>query len=398
MKLISENQHYRTCIASSLSDVGQLQWENLLRSTGNKNPFLSFSFLHALHESGSACAQTGWQPHFVTIWDREILVGACPLYKKSHSYGEYVFDWSWAEAYQHHGLAYYPKLLAAIPFTPVTGSRLISAVPQVRQLLIDALREILTKEQLSSIHLLFPDASEISLLQEAGFLIRTGIQFHWHNHQYLNFDDFLNTLDHKKRKNIRAERRKITEQGISFRHIPGEHITREEWEFFKHCYDLTYLNHHSRPYLNLDFFLQIGASMQKQVHMILAVKDHQNIAATLLFHDGQHVYGRYWGCVQYYPCLHFETAYYQGIKFCIREKFLTFEGGAQGEHKMARGFLPQKTYSAHFLSHPEFNHDVAAFLLREKQDMQLYTDMLNDHNPYRKLLQNKIITSSSLDI
>jgi len=384
MELTSISQHYRMGIASSLSEIGREQWETLLNTQTHGNPFLSYAFLHALEESRSASTKTGWRPCFITIWEDTELVGAYPVYEKSHSYGEYVFDWAWADAYQRYGHDYYPKLLSAIPFTPVTGCRAIARTAEIQALLIDVYKQMTVSGGFSSCHTLFFPEADLKLYQDAGFLIRTGVQFHWKNQHYRCFDDFLATLEAKKRKNIRAERRKVSEQGISFEHIAGKDATPDDWQFFKHCYDLTYRNHHSTPYLNLAFFLTIGKEMPENVFLIFASKEGNRIAASLLIHDREHLYGRYWGCIESYPCLHFETAYYQAIELCIQHNIAIFEGGAQGEHKMARGFLPQKTWSAHLLTRPEFSDAVAQFLKRESNGVEMYIDELNQHTPYKK--------------
>ncbi|MES2106201.1 MAG: GNAT family N-acetyltransferase [Pseudomonadota bacterium] len=384
VNLNSAQAHYRMRILSSIADIGQKQWDGLLVMQQEANPFLSYSFLHALHESGSACAKTGWRPVYLSLWDREQLVAAMPLYEKSHSYGEYVFDWAWADAYQRHGLNYYPKLLSAIPFTPVSGVRLLAVDPAARTTLLQALCKLQESSGISSTHILFPTEAEAELLSGSGFMLRSGVQFHWLNQGYRDFEHFLSTLEQKKRKNIRAERRKVAEAGVSFRHVAGPNVTEDDWRFFKRCYDHTYSDHYSTPYLNLDFFLRIGASMPEHIHLIFAQRNGQAIASSLLIHSGQAVYGRYWGALEHIPCLHFETAYYQAIEFCIAQGIQVFEGGAQGEHKMARGFLPQKTYSAHWLAHAEFSNAVAVFLQREAGGMEEYISELNERAPYRK--------------
>ena len=383
MNVTSEVSHYRTRILHSLTDVGQKQWDQLIQLQPNANPFLSYAFLHALHESGSASKQTGWLPCYISLWDDEILVAVMPLYEKSHSYGEYVFDWAWADAYQQHGLNYYPKLISAIPFTPITGARLIARDQQARQALLIELTRFQTSTQVSSTHILFPTEDEAALLVKVGFLLRQGIQFHWQNHSYANFEEFLSKLERKKRKNIRTERRKVAEAGIQFQHLRGKNIQVEDWNFFKSCYDTTYSEHHSSPYLNLDFFLRIGADMPENIHLIIALSGEKRIAASLLIHDQNTVYGRYWGCIEHIPCLHFETAYYQAIEFCISNKISIFEGGAQGEHKMARGFLPTKTYSAHFLTEATFSEAVARFLLRETSGIENYFNELDERTPFK---------------
>jgi uncharacterized protein len=375
--------NYRTRIISSLSDIGQPQWDALVAVQADRNPFLSFAFLDALHESGSASEDTGWQPQYLTLWHGDQLQAALPLYVKSHSYGEYVFDWAWADAYQRNGLAYYPKLLAAIPFTPVAGSRLLARDAHAQKALLDALRTLQQSSDVSSTHVLFPPEQQAQALHAAGFMLRAGVQFHWLNQGYRDFDDFLSTLDRKKRKNIRAERRKVQEAGIVFRQIPGTAATEADWRFFKRCYDHTYAAHYSTPYLNLDFFLRIGAAMPQHLLLIVAERGGKPIASSLVVHDEHTLYGRYWGALDDVPCLHFETAYYQPLDFCIEKKIACFEGGAQGEHKMARGFLPQKTWSAHWLAHPAFADAIEHFLRRETGGIDAYIDELGEHNPFK---------------
>ncbi|MEN3297548.1 MAG: uncharacterized protein V7642_6801 [Burkholderiales bacterium] len=375
--------NYRTRIVSSLAEVGQSAWDALVGMQADANPFLSFAFLHALHESGSASAKTGWRPQYLTLWKADRLEAALPLYAKSHSYGEYVFDWAWADAYQRNGLDYYPKLLSAIPFTPVTGSRLLARDAAAETALIHALDAVQQRGDMSSTHILYPPEAQAQALKEAGFLLRTGVQFHWLNDGYRSFDDFLATLERKKRKNIRAERRKVAEAGVTFRHVRGEDATEADWRFFKRCYDHTYAAHYSTPYLNLDFFLRIGATMPQNILLIIAERDGKPIASSLLIYNEHTLYGRYWGGLKEVPCLHFETAYYQPLEFCIANGIESFEGGAQGEHKMARGFLPQKTWSAHWLAQPAFADAIEQFLRRERGGIDAYIDELNEHTPFK---------------
>lgn len=376
--------NYRTRIVSSLSDVGQATWDALVATQEQRNPFLSFAFLDALHASGCASADTGWQPQYLTLWRGEQLDAALPLYVKSHSYGEYVFDWAWADAYRRNGLEYYPKLLSAIPFTPVSGSRLLARDAAAGKRLIAALCDLQDSNGLSSTHILFPPEDQALALKAAGFMLRTGVQFHWLNQGYRDFDDFLFTLDRKKRKNIRAERRKVRDAGIHFRHVSGRDASETDWRFFKRCYDSTYAAHYSTPYLNLDFFLRIGTVMPENVLLIVAEREHKPIAASLVVHDERTLYGRYWGAIEEVPCLHFETAYYQALDFCIARKIQCFEGGAQGEHKISRGFLPQKTWSAHWLAHPDFADAVERFLEQEAGGIDAYIDELDERNPFRR--------------
>lgn len=378
-----ENKNYRTRILSSLAEVGQAAWDALLATQAEPNPFLSYAFLHALHASGSASVDSGWQPQFLSLWEGEQLCAAMPLYAKTHSYGEYVFDWAWADAYRRNGLEYYPKLLSAIPFTPVTGPRLLAIDEAARAALIHTLQSVQTANQLSSTHILYPPLSEAKQLEAAGFLLRQGVQFHWQNAGYASFDQFLDTLEQKKRKNIRAERRKVQEAGIKLRQLTGHQASEADWRFFKRCYDQTYRAHHSSPYLNLDFFLRIASSMPQHLLLVIAERESAPIAASLLVYDQKALYGRYWGCIEQHACLHFETAYYQPLEFCIQHGIGAFEGGAQGEHKMARGFLPQQTWSAHWLAHPGFADAVERFLAQEGQGMAAYVDELNERNPFR---------------
>ncbi|AZP13779.1 GNAT family N-acetyltransferase [Undibacterium parvum] len=390
MNIPTVQTYYRMSILNSLNDVGQKQWDALVQSQNNANPFLSFAFLNALHESGSACEKTGWKMSYLCLWQENQLVASIPLYEKYHSYGEYVFDWAWADAYHKSGLNYYPKLLSAIPFTPVSGNRLIAKDAAAWRALLIELIKYQQSGNFSSTHILFPSNQETELLGKTGYLIREGIQFHWKNNNYLNFEEFLATLESKKRKNIRAERRKIKQSEIEFEHLKGSEMTQLNWEIFKQCYDQTYIEHHSSPYLNLDFFHRIGATMPENIQLVFAKKNGRTIAASLLIHDEKTVFGRYWGCLETIPCLHFETAYYQAIDFCIKNKIETFEGGAQGEHKMARGFLPQKTYSAHHLSDPRFSNAVAEYLEREKAGIAHYLTDLNEHTPYKVIFRGEL--------
>jgi len=375
--------NYRTRIVSSLDEIGQATWNGLVDAQQERNPFLSFAFLHALHASGCASPDSGWQPQYLTLWHGQSLEAALPLYVKSHSYGEYVFDWAWADAYRRNGLDYYPKLLSSIPFTPVAGSRLLARSSGAADALVDALCALQEGNRLSSTHILFPPEAQARKLREAGFMLRTGIQFHWINQGFRDFEDFLSSLDRKKRKNIRAERRKVQEAGVSFRHIPGDAASEADWRFFKRCYDRTYAAHYSTPYLNLDFFLRLGRTMPQHLRLIVAERKGKPLACSFVVHDDSTLYGRYWGAIEEIPCLHFETAYYQPLEFCIERKIGCFEGGAQGEHKMARGFLPHRTWSAHWLAHPAFADAVERFLQQERGGIDAYLDELNDRHPYR---------------
>ncbi|NML61771.1 N-acetyltransferase [Massilia sp. RP-1-19] len=376
--------NYRTHIVSSLAEIGQPAWDALVARQGKPNPFLSYAFLHALHESGSACAETGWQPQFIVLYDGAELAAAMPLYVKSHSYGEYVFDWAWADAYHRNGFEYYPKLLSAIPFTPVTGPRLMAVDAAARAALIDVLRATQQASGVSSTHILYPPEEEAQQLAEAGYMLRSGVQFHWLNAGYRDFDEFLATLERKKRKNINAERRKVQEAGVVLRRVRGIDAAESDWRLFNRCYRHTYRDHHSTPYLNLDFFLRIGRTMPENIMLVIAERDGEPVASSMVIHNEDTLFGRYWGELEHVPCLHFETAYYQPLEFCIEQKIAVFEGGAQGEHKMARGFLPTRTWSAHWLAHTAFADAIERFLERESGGIESYIDELNERNPFRR--------------
>ncbi|MEO7495858.1 MAG: GNAT family N-acetyltransferase [Massilia sp.] len=375
--------NYRTHIASSLSEIGQSAWDGLVQAQAAPNPFLSFAFLDALHASGSASAESGWQPQFITLYDGDQLAAAMPLYVKGHSYGEYVFDWAWADAYQRNGLDYYPKLLSAIPFTPVTGPRLMAVDARARAALVEVLCATQRASEVSSTHILYPPEEQAEQLAGAGFMLRRGVQFHWLNAGYADFDAFLATLEQKKRKNIRAERRKVAEAGVALRRVRGREATEADWRLFNRCYRHTYAAHHSSPYLNLDFFERIGRDMPDNILLVIAERGGKPIAASLVIHSATTLFGRYWGELEHVPCLHFETAYYQPLEFCIEQGIAVFEGGAQGGHKMARGFLPTPTWSAHWLAHPAFADAIERFLERERGGIDDYIDELNERNPFR---------------
>ncbi|MDN7945085.1 GNAT family N-acetyltransferase [Burkholderia multivorans] len=385
-----ERIDYRTGILSSPAEVGADEWNALLARDAQPTPFLRHEFLDALHVARCAVDETGWSPHFVTLTNARTgrLAAAAPVYAKQHSYGEYVFDWAWADAYQRNGLSYYPKLLCAVPFTPVQGTRLLAVDDDARRRLAATLLAFAEQSDASSLHVLFPTGDEARLLESMGMMLREGVQFHWVNDGYRHFDDFLGTLEQKKRKNIGAERRKVRDAGVTFRRLTGERITDADWRFFTRCYRQTYREHYSSPYLNLDFFRAIGASMPENLLLVIAEADGQPIASALaVYRRGEHgggtLYGRYWGAIEHVPCLHFETAYYQLLEFCIEAGLDTFEGGAQGEHKLARGFLPTVTHSAHWLAHPAFADAVAHFLERETEHIHAYVDELREHDPFR---------------
>ena len=382
-------------ILDSIGSIAPQEWNALTA----KHPLLRHEFLHALHECGCAAEAVGWTPQYLTLWEaggnvsdvasdqtaEQALrfLGAMPLYVKTNSYGEYVFDWAWADAYNRHGLDYYPKLLSAIPFTPCTGTRLLARDGEGRKSLVQAALGLAGEAKVSSLHVLFPTGAEAQLLQAAGMMLRRSVQFHWRNQGYADFDAFLATMSHDKRKKIKQERRKVRDAGITFRHVEGRDITAELWRFWNKCYSHTYRAHHSTPYLNLRFFERIGNTMPENLLLVVGSMQGDDVCASLCIHNGETLYGRYWGAIGYSPGLHFETCYYQPLEFCIARSIQLFEGGAQGEHKLARGFLPVETVSAHWLKHPQFSDAVENFLQHEAAGIHRYVNELSDHSPFK---------------
>jgi uncharacterized protein len=462
-------------VTNSPLQVDAGAWNALmaLQSPGEApSPFMRHEYLAAMHESGSAVPKTGWTPHFITLWHGDTLAGACALYFKIHSYGEYVFDWAWANAYAEHGLKYYPKALIAPPFTPVPGPRLLARNAAERVMLVQAVMAWCEEEKLSSLHLLFASDEDVAACQEAGLMLRHNVQFHWTNQKtsghktfpvrselversglgdmastssartrkecpdttstapvlpasrplplgegggegsphpagYRDFDDFLMSLSQEKRKKIRQERRKVLDAGITFRWSLGKDISDADWDFFYQCYERTYYEHGNAPYLSRDFFTRMQRTMPE--NWLLFVGEHtgkegqkQPIATSLIAVSAQNTwasgsndpemttradrvaYGRYWGAVARVDCLHFEACYYQPLQWCIEHGYQRFEGGAQGEHKMARALLPVKTTSAHWLAHPSFADAVERFLEREGEGIERYMDELEKRSPIKQ--------------
>ncbi len=395
-------------------------WNALLKQEADPSPFMKHEYLAALHESGSAGPEAGWQAQFVTLWQGAQLCAACAMYLKNHSYGEYVFDWAWANAYNQHGLDYYPKALVAIPFTPVPGARLLAVDASARSALVQALVEHASQEDLSSLHLLFVQAEDANACQANGLMLRHTVQFHWQNTEgaggqallaaeaaastdesashakyppasnacrHTTFEHFLASLQQEKRKKIRQERRKVAEAGVTFRWRLGHEIDPAEWDFFYRCYERTYLEHGNAPYLNRDFFHRMALTMAENWLLFVAEQAGQPIACSLIAIDPDRgvAYGRYWGALARVDCLHFEACYYQPIAWCIEHGYTRFEGGAQGEHKMARALLPVKTTSAHWLAHPSFADAVERFLAREGQGIDQYLRHLEARSPVKRL-------------
>ena len=380
---------------SSIDSIPSKDWNDLL-DLQTCSPFIRHEYLDALEKSGCVTEDTGWKPCHFTIRDESNqLLAGIPLYLKSHSYGEYVFDWSWANAFKEHGIMYYPKLLSAIPFTPVQGTRILGRDIAAKKVLLKAIKDFATEEDISSIHILFPSEENLSTTLESGFMKRTAIQFHWknfstktNNGKLESFEEFLSSLNKKHRNNILRERKSIHQLGITFEQIPGENISPEDWLHFYSCYSNTYFEHGSAPYLNLDFFQAIGKSLPSNIHLMIANQDGNRIAASLIFRNrnasNEIAYGRYWGALKHIPNLHFETAYYQPIEFCIKEGINTFEGGAQGEHKIHRGMSPVNLASAHYIKDERFSKAIENFLDREGLAINSYRSDLEDHLPFKK--------------
>lgn len=367
--------------------ISAAQWDELLSLQTEPTPFMRHAYLQALHASRSAAPETGWTPHFITMRQDGILVAACALYLKTHSYGEYVFDHAWARAYAQHGLDYYPKALVAVPFTPVPGSRLLARSATDRFLLLQALLEWCKAEQLSSLHLLFCSVDDLQACEQAGLMLRHTVQFHWKNNNYRDFEDLLASLSQEKRKKIRQERRKVADAGVTFRCGVGADIAPQDWDFFYLCYERTYLEHGNAPYLSREFFRMMASSMPANWLLFIAVREGRNIAASLIaitpLDSGNVAYGRYWGALERVDCLHFEACYYQPLQWCITHGYQRFEGGAQGEHKMARALLPVQTSSAHWLAQPAFATAVERFLERESHGIGTYLQDLGRRSPFR---------------
>ncbi len=359
---------------TSLDEVDAAQWEALC---GTDYPFLRHRFLLGLEETGCTTAEAGWQPCHLLLRDDDRAVAALPMYLKSHSYGEYVFDWSWADAWRQSGLEYYPKLVSAIPFTPATGPRLC-ALPELDRaeawrMALAAIEQFATRQELSSWHLLFPEEAESALLLEQGLPQRRAVQFHWFNNGYGDFEDFLAEFASRKRKNLRRERRRVEEQGLELSTLAGDAISDADWSTFYRFYQMTYAKRSGHGgYLTREFFTRVAAGMGSQVIMVMARHAGEPVAAALYFRSSDTLFGRYWGCVQEFDCLHFEACYYRGIEYCIEQGIARFDPGAQGEHKIQRGFRPVETFSNHWIADPRLRAAVADFTRRERPHIEAY--------------------------
>jgi len=373
-------------ILNRISDVSRADWNALLPPRGSQNyhPFTDWDFLNALEVSGSVGPNTGWQAAHIWLEDKTAKIQGCaPQYVKSHSMGEYVFDQGWADAAQRAGMDYYPKLQCAVPFTPVTGPRLIAKTPETETLLIDTLKDICAQNNMSGAHLTFGDKNLVERLAQQGFLTRTDRQFHFVNRGYESFDDFLSSLTSRKRKKIKAEQRKAQEQ-VTIKRLRGDDIKPEHWDAFYKFYLDTSERKWGRPYLTRALFEAIHETMREQVLLILAYQDDTPIAGALNFIGGDALYGRHWGAVVDVPFLHFELCYYQAVEAAIDMRLARVEAGAQGEHKLARGYEPVTTYSAHYLTHPGLRDAVSDFLKHERRAVAQHVNVLGEHTPFKK--------------
>ena len=371
---------------SSIDEIDAQSWNKL---AGIASPFLKHEFLSTLENTGCTSRETGWEPYHVAAFDPQgSLVAAMPLYQKYNSYGEYVFDWSWADAYRSNGVPYYPKFLTAIPFTPSVGPRILVGDDIRTQAVGDQLvAAVLKRAQelgISSWHVLFPTGPESELLVAHGLKAREGCQFHWFNRDYSSFDDFLAALNSRKRKNIRKERQAVADQGIRFSVVEGDQIDEKLWKHFYVFYQSTYMVRGMHGYLSEEFFLKVAEVMPENLFLVLAKHDEQIMAGALFFRDDKKLYGRYWGSLEEYQFLHFETCFYQGIDYCIRHGLQQFDAGAQGEHKIQRGFEPIRTLSNHWIAHPTFAEAVDDFLEREKTYVTRYRDDAGSLLPFKK--------------
>lgn len=366
-----------------MSEVDAVSWNSLVE---NNDPFLRHEFLLALEQSGSVSIKTGWNPYHLLAFDGETLQAAMPLYLKSHSWGEYVFDQQWADAYYQSAMDYYPKWVNAIPFTPCQGQRILMKQgineQTVISLFIDTIQQLSELNNISSFHCLFPNTTQTKLL-EPSLLIREGVQFQWFNKDYQDFDDYLQTFSSRHRKKINKERRKIHEQEISLLRLSGLEISTQQWDVFFQFYELTYLKRGQEAYLNLDFFKQLAKTMPEQILLVLAIKENVYVGAALSFIGENTLYGRYWGCYEEYNSLHFEACYYQGLEYCLEHNKQVFDSGAQGEHKISRGFEPVSTYSAHWIQNPRLSRLIANFLEREKNLIQHYKKDCTQQLPFK---------------
>ena len=382
----------------SIKNIDETIWNNLVDSD---YPFMQHSFLLSLEESKCVGEGTGWYTFHLVVKEEEDVIALMPMYIKTDSHGEFIFDWSWADAFYRNGLDYYPKLVSAIPFTPASGPRLCvldeSKRTHITSLIKEGLEEISIELGISSAHILLPDKKELTSYVDSGFSTRTSYSFHWFNNNYSDFDDFLKELTSRQRKNLRKERSKIFDQNIHMERIPGEDITEELWDSFFKFYQITYLKRGMQAYLNLDFFHKISERLPKSLLLVIAkeAKTKGHLAGALNFCDSKNLYGRYWGCLEEYDSLHFESCYYQGIEHCIEMKLNKFDPGVQGEHKIKRGFLPVETFSSHWIKDDRFKKAIDDFLIREREHILEYNERCKSLLPFKSSVTNKLYSDES---
>ena len=382
----------------SMKNIDETIWNNLVDSD---YPFMQHSFLLSLEESKCVGEGTGWYTFHLVVKEEEDVIALMPMYIKTDSHGEFIFDWSWADAFYRNGLDYYPKLVSAIPFTPASGPRLCvldeSKRTHITSLIKEGLEEISIELGISSAHILLPDKKELTSYVDSGFSTRTSYSFHWFNNNYSDFDDFLKELTSRQRKNLRKERSKIFDQNIHMERIPGEDITEELWDSFFKFYQITYLKRGMQAYLNLDFFHKISERLPESLLLVIAkdVKTKSHLAGALNFCDSKNLYGRYWGCLEEYDSLHFESCYYQGIEHCIEMKLNKFDPGVQGEHKIKRGFLPVETFSSHWIKDDRFKKAIDDFLIREREHILEYNERCKSLLPFKSSVTNKLYSDES---
>jgi predicted N-acyltransferase len=368
----------------SIDDVPAAEWNAL---QGAQCPFLRHEFLAALEHSGCVGSGTGWQPAHLTLRERGNLCAAAPVYRKTHSWGEFVFDFSWAQAYARHGLAYYPKLLCAVPFSPINSRRLLvvpDGAPELPGLLIDALARRCADQGLSSAHATFIDDAERQAFEARGWLLRSDVQFHWHNAGYRDFEHYLADFRADKRKQARRERRRIAEEGLTIRTLRGTQLSEELLTFVHRAHARTFHEHGHEPYLNLAFFQEAARTLGDALMIKLALHGEKPVAVAVFFVGPDALYGRYWGSMGEFHSLHFELCYHQGIEFCIEQGLARFEPGTQGEHKIARGFAPSHTWSAHYVADPRFREAIGEFLQQEGASVDAYAQSAAAHVPFHR--------------
>lgn len=373
---------------SSLKDIQRIEWNALLE---DDNPFLCYEFLSALEQNDCLGEKYGWYPHHLITRDAAgTLIGATPLYIKTNSYGEFVFDWSWASAYEQAGINYYPKLISSIPYTPATGKRLLLSpklsLEQQSELAAKMIHTTLSESEklnMSGTHWLFNEADECNYFKEQDQMFRLGCQYHWHNHNYESFDQFLDSFVSRKRKKVKQERKYVKQQDIEIKRVHGNELNEEQWQLIHAFYESTFYRKSGIPTLSLEFFKEVGRTMGKQIMLVLSYSENKLVACAINFRSSHTLYGRFWGCTQSIHSLHFEACYYQGIEYAIDNKLKVFEPGAQGEHKISRGFLPTKTWSAHSIHDSRFEPSIRDFCKREQEYMQQDYNELMMLSPYR---------------